>query len=37
VILLANPMLAALGLPYVMGFFAVVGGIVAIVQAFRMK
>lgn len=37
VILLANPMLAAIGLPYVMGFFAVVGGIVAIVQAFRMK
>jgi uncharacterized membrane protein HdeD (DUF308 family) len=37
VILLANPMLAAIGLPYVLGFFAIVGGIVAIVQAFRMK
>jgi uncharacterized membrane protein HdeD (DUF308 family) len=37
VILLANPWLATLGLPYVLGFFAIVGGIVAIVQAFRMK
>jgi uncharacterized membrane protein HdeD (DUF308 family) len=37
VILLANPLLATMGLPYVLGFFAIVGGIVAIVQAFRMK
>jgi uncharacterized membrane protein HdeD (DUF308 family) len=36
-ILLANPWLATIGLPYVLGFFAIVGGIVAIVQAFRMK
>ena len=36
-ILLANPMLAAIGLPLVLGLFAIVGGIVAIVQAFRMK
>jgi len=36
-ILLANPMLATIGLPFVLGIFAIIGGIVAVIQAFRMK
>lgn len=34
IILLANPIFAAIGLPFVLGFFAVVGGIGALVAYF---
>jgi uncharacterized membrane protein HdeD (DUF308 family) len=37
IILLANVWIVAIALPWIVGFFAVVGGIVAVVQAFRMK
>jgi uncharacterized membrane protein HdeD (DUF308 family) len=35
--LLSSPVMGAIALPYVIGIFAMVGGIAAIVQAFRMK
>jgi uncharacterized membrane protein HdeD (DUF308 family) len=37
IILLANPKIAALTLPFVLGIFAIVGGILAIIMAFRMR
>jgi uncharacterized membrane protein HdeD (DUF308 family) len=37
VILLANPKIAALTLPFVLGIFAIVGGILAVIMAFRMR
>ena len=37
IILLANSLLAATTLPVVLGIFAIVGGILAIIMAFRMK
>lgn len=36
-VLVANPLLAALGLPWVLGIFGIVGGIAAIVMAFRLR
>lgn len=36
IILLANPLIAAVALPFVLGIIALIGGIVAIVSAFRM-
>ncbi len=37
IILLGSPLLAAAVLPFVFGTFALIGGIVAIVQAFRLR
>jgi len=37
IILLANTMIAAATLPYVLGIFGIVGGIFAIIAAFKMK
>ncbi|HUS94051.1 MAG TPA: HdeD family acid-resistance protein [Patescibacteria group bacterium] len=37
ILLLANPAMGALALPFVLGIFAIVGGIMAVVAAFRMK
>lgn len=37
ILLLANPILGAIALPFVIGIFAIVGGIMAVVAAFRMK
>lgn len=36
-ILLGSPLLGAVALPIIMGVFALIGGIAAVVQAFRMK
>ena len=36
-LLLANPKLGALALPFVLGIFAIFGGIMAVVAAFRVK
>ena len=36
-VLVANPLLAAIGLPWVLGIFGIVGGIAAIVMAFRLR
>jgi uncharacterized membrane protein HdeD (DUF308 family) len=36
-ILLGSPFLEAIELPLIVGFFALIGGIAAVVQAFRMK
>ncbi len=36
-VLVANPLLAAIGLPWVLGVFGVVGGIASIVMAFRLR
>jgi uncharacterized membrane protein HdeD (DUF308 family) len=36
-LLIANPAMGALALPFVLGIFAIVGGIMAVVAAFRMK
>lgn len=35
--LLANPLAAVIALPFVVGLFAIVGGIMALVSAFRMR
>ena len=37
IMLLANPRIAALTLPFVLGIFAIVGGILAVIMAFRMR
>lgn len=37
VILLGSPLLAALALPWVIGIFAIVGGIFAVIAAFRLR
>lgn len=37
IILVANPALAALSLPFVLGIFGIVGGILAVIMAFRMR
>ena len=37
VVLLANPLIAAATLPWVIGIFAIVGGIFSIIMAFRLK
>lgn len=37
IILLANPLLGAVALPWVIAIFALVGGVLAVVQAFRMR
>ena len=37
IVLLANPVLGAAALPWVLGIFGIVGGIVAIIAAFRMR
>ena len=37
IVLLANPFVAALGLPFVVGIFGIVGGIFGIFAAFRMR
>ena len=37
ILLVANPKMGALALPFVLGIFAIVGGIMAVVAAFRMK
>jgi uncharacterized membrane protein HdeD (DUF308 family) len=37
IVLLANPMLGAATLPFIFGFLGIVGGIAALVMAFRMK
>ena len=36
-VLVANPLLAAIGLPWVLGIFGIVGGFAAIVMAFRLR
>jgi uncharacterized membrane protein HdeD (DUF308 family) len=36
-LLVANPVLGAISLPFVLGIFGVVGGIVAVIQAFRRR
>jgi uncharacterized membrane protein HdeD (DUF308 family) len=36
-LLITNPAMGALALPFVLGIFAIVGGIMAVVAAFRMK
>jgi uncharacterized membrane protein HdeD (DUF308 family) len=37
IILIANPLVAAIGLPFVVGIFAIVGGIMGIFAAFRLR
>jgi uncharacterized membrane protein HdeD (DUF308 family) len=37
IVLLANPFIAGLTLPWVLGIFGIVGGIFAIIAAFRLK
>lgn len=37
ILLLANPLLGAISLPFVLGIFGIVGGIMAVVAAFRMR
>ena len=37
IVLLANPIIAGLTLPWVLGIFGIVGGIFAIIAAFRLK
>ncbi len=37
IILLANPVIGAFALPIVLGIFAIVGGILAVIAAFRLK
>jgi len=37
ILLLASPLIAALALPWVFGIFAVVGGILGIIAAFKLK
>jgi uncharacterized membrane protein HdeD (DUF308 family) len=37
IILLANPLLGAASLPWVLGIFGIVGGIAGIIAAFRMR
>jgi uncharacterized membrane protein HdeD (DUF308 family) len=37
IILLGSPFLGAVALPFILGIFALIGGIAAVVQAFRMK
>jgi uncharacterized membrane protein HdeD (DUF308 family) len=35
--LLFNPLAATIALPIVLGIFAIVGGILAVIQAFRLR
>lgn len=37
IILIANPLVAAIGLPFVVGIFAIIGGIMGIFAAFRLR
>jgi len=37
IVLLANPVVGALALPWIFGFLGIVGGIAALVMAFRLK
>jgi len=37
IVLLANPLVGAVTLPFIFGFLGIVGGIAALVMAFRMK
>jgi uncharacterized membrane protein HdeD (DUF308 family) len=37
IVLLANPLVGALALPWIFGFLGIVGGIAALVMAFRLK
>jgi uncharacterized membrane protein HdeD (DUF308 family) len=37
ILLLANPVMSALALVIVLGVFGIVGGILAVIAAFRMK
>ncbi len=37
ILLIANPGMGAIALPFVLGIFAIVGGIMAVVAAFRMR
>jgi uncharacterized membrane protein HdeD (DUF308 family) len=36
-VLMANPLIGAATLPFILGIVGLVGGVIAIIQAFRMK